>query len=536
MPRTNVMPDQMANSLLGKIYDLLTMGDENVARSTNDFFSWCTPGIPYEEDQFDFLTQGFTAMVRKEEKASDEDAQDQKADETASGGAAQDQKADEKDGDQGTEVKDDEPTLEQKMGQQAAELYQEAENLARFVDFIPSIAGIDNGKRRQNLIAWNPDGGLSNLYRHVLRMSQVVNSDIDDKTKAKIEKLRGLLVTTRTKKDIITDEEVEVTEPSEMVKRYFEKMSGYLDAVLEHNSWRTSALNASTTEAVHFYALNASKLKLKVKAAYDDWVTNGYKEEYEKIGAFISQVMSRDLTLLKAEYKNDLDNAVLTGLSSGSDFLYTTLLPGNFAKAKGWTEFSFSMNDHNAHYDKEKTDWGVRAGFLGFGGGGVQSSSTDINQQVDWTSFKLTFEMTQVPIIRPWFHPEFLTSRFWRFHPETSKQGMPDMLSDGKIPPTGHLVAYPTAMVLVRNLRLEFRAGQSAYKYINDVIATGGGFRFGPISLGGRYKHGKTEYDFSSKVEGQGITVPGMQVIGFRCHMLPKSPNPVEGIKDENWV
>ena len=61
--------------------------------------------------------------------------------------------------------------------------------------------------------------------------------------------------------------------------------------------------------AVHYWAINANILRNKVKAAMNDWVTNGYKNEYEQIAAFIDQVRQRDMTLLKQHYLDDLEKA-----------------------------------------------------------------------------------------------------------------------------------------------------------------------------------------------------------------------------------
>lgn len=518
MPQTKVLPDQLMNSVLGKLYDILTMGDDSVPRSSDDFFSWCTPGIPYDEDQFDFLSQGFTAMVRNNAAGS------QSTDDNGSNSKAA-----------------DEPSMKEKMGQQTAELYQEAENLARLVDFIPSVSGIEDGKRRQNVMTkiWSPDASLSNVYEYVLRMSQVISSELDDKTKAKVERLRGLLVEKTKKVDLITDEEIEVTEPSEIVKRYYEKMMAYEDAVLDYNNRRISANSGTSPEAVQYFAMNARTLRNRVRAAYNDWVANGYKEDYEKISAYISQVMSRDLTLLKAEYRDDLEKAALTGLASNSDFYYTSLLPGNFARSRGWTEFEFTQSDFESHYDQTKKDWGTkggfRAGFFRIGGGGG-GSKTEVNSDIDWSSFSLNFEMAQVPIVRPWFHQEFLKSRYWRFHPDAKKTGQGDLLSDGKIPPKGMLTSYPTAIIFVRNLNLNFKTYSGSYESVEKQFQGGGGFSLGPFNAGGNYKSEKNEINSERHFTRQGIKIPGMQICGFRCHILSNLPNPVTSIKDEKWV
>jgi len=57
----DVKPSEIANAIMGKLYDVLTNGDATVPKSADNFFSWCTPGIPMEAADFQFLTQGLPA-------------------------------------------------------------------------------------------------------------------------------------------------------------------------------------------------------------------------------------------------------------------------------------------------------------------------------------------------------------------------------------------------------------------------------------------------------------------------------------------
>src|SRR6059058_3593405 len=63
----DVMPHEIANSIMGKLYDVLTNGDETVPKSEDNFFSWCTPGIPMDPSDFEFLQQGLTGVVKKKD-------------------------------------------------------------------------------------------------------------------------------------------------------------------------------------------------------------------------------------------------------------------------------------------------------------------------------------------------------------------------------------------------------------------------------------------------------------------------------------
>jgi hypothetical protein len=139
--------------------------------------------------------------------------------------------------------------------------------------------------------------------------------------------------------------------------------------------------------------------------------------------------------------------------------------------------------------------------------------------------------------VRPWFKPSFLNSKTWRFDP-----GNPDlkgnMLSDGGSPPKGLMPAYPTSVIFIRNLTLDFGDSSGMQSFMSQQSSNsqsgGVGFSFGPFSIGTSASHygaqGSTTRSASYQWTDQGLNVPGMQIVGYRCHVLPKSPDPSPSI------
>jgi hypothetical protein len=336
--------------------------------------------------------------------------------------------------------------------------------------------------------------------------------------------------------------------PSQFVQVYNEKMAAYDAAALEYNSYRIDALSGDNPKAVQFWAINANILRDKVKAAMADWISSGYKNEYEEIAAYISQVEGRDLTLLKQQYMDDLEKAKLTGLASGSDFYYSSLVPASFATSSGWSRFSFSSDDCARHSNStfNSSGWSANAGasYFGFGVSGGASHSQDkatYDGSFNSDNFSLSFEIVQIPIVRPWLKSSYLMSKTWRFDP-----GNPDMkddvLRDGGSPPKGLIAAYPTSVIFIRNLNMQIGHSEGFDHFMSEHSAScqhgGGGFSFGPFSCGGSASHyttsGSVQRDHEYKWDDQSLVVPGMQIAGFKCHVLPKSPNPSPDIKE--WV
>lgn len=507
----NVVPQDLMNNVMGKIFDLITNGDgTTVPKSENNFFAWCTPGVPFDPEDFDFLTQGLTGVFKPRMVKN--------ADGTESNEALTDEQR------------------EAELAKDTTKMYQQAEQLARFVDVIPDASGIDDTKIRMNVK--NDEGTLSDVYEETLRFSQVANTELSAADKAKIEKYRQLLQVERVKEDLVTGEMVKVMEPSPLVKAYNDKMQAWMEAALEYNSARIDALTASTPRSVHNWAINANVLRAKVNFAMKDWITNGYKLEYEAIAAKMDQMSSRDLSLLKAQYKDVLEKSRLTGLASGADFFYSSVAPANFARSKGWTRFTFTNKDYSSYSKSSTQKWGAAAGLkLGFFsiGGSAGSERSEFDAKADFSSFELTLEICQVPIIRPWMKINFLTSKTWRF--AQGNEGFKNkFLSDGKKPPhrDSMLPAHPTSMIFIKGLRLNFANASSVAHALDTKTGGGGMVGFGPFFLGGSYQSGSSERSRSNHSDSQGMFVEGLQCIGFKCHLLPKSPNPDPAIK--KWV
>jgi hypothetical protein len=330
---------------------------------------------------------------------------------------------------------------------------------------------------------------------------------------------------------------------------YNKKLKEYGDAVLEYNSHRIDALAADNVKAVHFWGINAPTLRNNVKAAFDDWVSSGNKDDVEAISAFIDQVMRRDMALLKRQYLDDLEKARLTGMASGSDFFYSSLVPGNFIEASGWTHFGFSSTDFNSSsnssYSIKRSSTSAAGGFLGiFGAGGSHSSANanfDSSMKFDSSNFGMSFKVTQVPIVRPWFKSAFLNSKLWRFD-QNNPEAKGQMVSDGGKTPKGLIAAYPTSIIAVKDLVITFGKNsgfsQAHSEWQRSSTSGGGYIAFGPWHLGGSHSQSSATGARSSQYhwddEKQEMSVEGAQIIGFKCHMPPKSPDPVAGITQ--WI
>lgn len=572
-------------SLLGRLYDILTMGEKDTPKSEDNFFSWATPGIPVSPDDFEFMTQGLVGKTKPEKLKAVINAMVEEI-KKANEGCTEEQLAVKL-----SEV-DAEAVMRELIVQDEHDMLQQAENFARLVDFIPDVSGTGKDGINTYQVMEN-EGTLSQVYDIVLRYSQVKNTKIDPEVQAVIDEYKKKMIKEVEKPvqpeqkeekgekeegkttgggsllDMLnnlnasessntsnndgenTEEEEGLPMPSDFKRAYDTKETAYRMALIEYNNFLTDSLSSNKKGASLNASRNAEAMYQKVQKAMNDWILLGHKNEYERMANFIEQVEDRTISALKREYKEEFRKSKLTGLSSGAPYYYAQLTPANFATSSGWTEFTF---DHTQINNKRDSTWknfsselNTKSKFfkiVGHEGTTTKNNNYyELNIDNHTKDIEIKFDMCQVLITRPWFNTGFLNSKFWRFDDSEGSDYKGTMLSDGKRPPTGIMPAYPTAIIFIKNLTLEFSDMTDIIKSVNDYENTkhnyGGGLKLGRIlNISANYESDKTKQTTDNKkdyeITKQGIKVPGMQIIGFKCHILGKCPNPNPSITD--WI
>lgn len=82
------------------------------------------------------------------------------------------------------------------------------------------------------------------------------------------------------------------------------------------------------------------------------------------------------------------------------------------------------------------------------------------------------------------------------------------------------------AVVFVRNVRIDFNKKNVKDSYAMEQVRGSASAGWGPFSVRANYfkRTEKTAHDFVE--DAGGLTIPGMQIIGFVCRLLEKTPNP----------
>lgn len=454
------------------------------------FLTWCRPGIPFQPKDLDFAENGvFSAMTAEGQKA----------------------------------------------------LSNHAFAFSTLMDYIPEVgAAYDNAKQEATFA---PQGGirLSEMYNQILKFSKVVHHELTDDEKARLERCRKFLQATVKQQDLMSGEVVEKSVPSAQATAYDARFAEWIMAKTLRGGKLAAARAATGAEglpAVSDWETNHEVYDMQVALAQQRWAAEGFKNEVEQARAIIDQTTLRDLVLWKASLLERYAKGRLAHIDSGTDFPYTTVVPGNIATAPGWTTYEQTHRHTSIATHEESTSWNVSAG-VSFGlwsaSGGVESSSSEQTANVNCESFELSVELAQAVVVRPWFYPEFFLSKGWLL-----RQGegwtFDEVLSDGATPPKGLFIGYPTQIVFARNLRIRSTEFASAFRDTRSHVGVTGSVGWGPFRVSGGYSHDEHDTKMEVTDDGATISAPGMQIIGFVNHALGRTPDPLPDIPAENFV
>ena len=88
----------------------------------------------------------------------------------------------------------------------------------------------------------------------------------------------------------------------------------------------------------------------------------------------------------------------------------------------------------------------------------------------------------------------------------------------------------PVGLLLAKNVRVSGDFSETERTWMRSQVSGGASFGWGPFSIGGRYSK-RTERDYvAGTVTDTGFISPHMQVIGWFCLPLGKSPDPDLGM------
>jgi hypothetical protein len=428
--------------------------------------------------------------------------------------------------------------------------WEEWSNLVNFVPLMPSEKIM--GWRKANSpteagrtsVAYGQAGvKLSSVYKDSLTMCEVADMPLTAEQAALIEKSKAFLMVEEEiddPKDFLSPSprKIKVQKESAVMERYREYLSKFDDAVCDYSTaWAASQTGDLAAKII--WNRSGGLKKRAALRALADWESFGMKQQVEQAQSMIAHITGSSMV---AYTQNLLRNLKLieesTAGQTGDIFYPATLIPSAFARSDGWTTFNRRSIHSTYQQNQSSSSWGASGKYSGFFGliranAGASGSSSTKTVAYQGSEFGIEFKFTQVQIVRPWFEPTFYKSRGWRpnamWSLNYSKQ-----ISDGKPSPDGEMIGFATKALFIKDLTIYSKELAIALRAEMSNIQAGGGFSWGPFSLGGSYATSKESFESSISTDNTSITVRGMQLIGFVSSLLPKSASPSPDVS--KWV
>jgi len=292
-------------------------------------------------------------------------------------------------------------------------------DFARLMNFIPDDAPV-----------YDPDFGrpLWDAVREVLINADYAEGALSAAEERQLAQAIDYLTDTALDFD---DQPVQVYSPA--VVKYYEYKMAYEAADIAYLEEKITVESSTGAEGAVARQLWDTYRERQLREARDkamqDWQTLGNKSRVENYQAIQRMLEPRKyLNLDGMTYLQDLELSETVDLNQ-IEFCSTFFSPIDvFDRATSWTEISLTRTEIDTLVASAPA--ALKALFSPSGGDGIE---------------KITVEYNNVPVMRPWFRPEFFESRFWKTD---------DLVSDGATPRRGRIPAYVTSLIVVRNLTI----------------------------------------------------------------------------------
>lgn len=459
-------------ALRAKIYSLMTHTDRGFESTAEDIVSWMVPAITFDNSGFDFATKGLAGRDRNETN----------------------------------------------------QLLHQANQFSQIVNSVPT----------SNSEIYQPfSEKLWNSYGRVLSTIQCANGALSAGQKAKLDKFWKLRFSLKEVIDIQTDQVSVLSQVGPVSKAFENSKALYEASLLGYNNAKVSALNDDLSSAVQTFALNGELYRSRVRAASQQWVSAGYKNEIEQIKSFVDQVSKTNLLDQKTKMIEQFNRGKLNDPIARSEFyltkpVLTEILTGN--SKQHWTNITFEESNIGSYSRKNTNAWRTNDRSH-FGQFSVRSNRGDIENfsEIDTSGFQISFDIAQVNLSRPWFDPNFFGMRSWKFsNPSTPP------LSDGRRPPQGSLIGFPTSCIFAKNVKIDFAELHKPNSSFVRSLKSSRQARFGIFMSGQSFYPDSPNAKPTHRILNDGsLEISGLQLIALRSHALGQSPNPDPAIR--NW-
>ena len=265
--------------------------------------------------------------------------------------------------------------------------------------------------------------------------------------------------------------------------------------------------------------------------AWDRWTALGFKNEIENAIATLAAQGTDPAIALIARAKKRYVNSLNTFTGFG-EIPYTLMLPNSWYDSDnddGWTTYSSSDYHNEVHVSSSSTSYGASGGFnIGFwhAGGGFDHCDSQQSLDINDSSMDVSFSYCVVDIKRPWMDSTLFSLKNWFLMGDYKKA----CVSDGTmgqqratVDPT-FFPSVVTWLVLIKDLTISWSTFESDWSKADSVTSGGGSVGWGPFAVQGHYERRSSQEDYTGDRHAQGLTVHGIQLLGYVSMINPLSP------------
>jgi hypothetical protein len=273
----------------------------------------------------------------------------------------------------------------------------------------------------------------------------------------------------------------------------------------------------------------------KVDKAWTRWNSLGHKQRIEAALNTLAAQGQDPAVALISRAKQKLEQNLFDFPGVGLLPL-TLMIPSGWADEsdqQGWNTYSTSSSQRETHYTSSSTSYGGGGGFnLGFWSAGASLDSKSSKQDFSMEAKDLTisFSYMVVDVFRPWIGSELLNLDNWFLFGDypagtisegTMGQHVPD--PDKGFEP-GFLPSLVTSLIVVKDLCIKWSDTEAEWQRKTSSISANASFGYGPFVVKGHYGKKEHSFDLSTNSQKEGLTAPGIQLVGYVSQIMPRSP------------
>lgn len=149
--------------------------------------------------------------------------------------------------------------------------------------------------------------------------------------------------------------------------------------------------------------------------------------------------------------------------------------------------------------------------------GSYESRTEDEHE--DSTEIKINFTLAPVQIIRPWLDFGLFSMKGWNMGAAYPKNDI--STGDGK---TGTMPLISTTFLITNHLHMTGNFTESDHHHFDEVMDASASVGWGPWSVTSHVHKEKHDDSLKTTKDEGGITVDGLQIIGWVSQVVPPCP------------